>query len=83
MTGVYLLRVEQRVRVRRAGGGSHRAPSESVKGTLGTIAPQQTDDWAGTLLELPSDTIVTYYVTIDGGNTELLAADWLEPAPSE
>ncbi len=80
MAGLYILQVNQRVRIRRTGGGSFRAPSESAKGSMGAIAPQQTDDWAGTLLEMEPDAMVTYYVTIDGGSTELIAADWLEPA---
>ncbi len=83
MAGLYTYDVKQRVRVKGAGGSNHRPPPESAKGALGTIAPQQTDDWAGTKLELPADTIVTYYVEIDGGITELIAIDWLEPVRLE
>jgi hypothetical protein len=80
MAGVYNFQVNQRVRIKTASESNHKPPTESVKGALGTIAPQMTDDWAGTLLELEPGTIVTYYVVIDGGTTELIAADWLEPA---
>ena len=80
MAGVYNFQVNQRVRIKMASESNHKPPSESVKGALCTIAPQMTDDWAGTLLELDSGTIVTYYVVIDGGATELIAADWLERA---
>ena len=80
MAGVYNFQVNQRVRIKTASESNHKPPTESVKGALGTIAPQMTDDWAGTLLELDSGTIVTYYVVIDGGATELIAADWLERA---
>ena len=81
MAGLYTFDVNQRVRIKQAGGSGHRPPPESAKGGFGTIAPQQTDDWAGTKLEFPPDTIVTYYVTIDRGITELIATDWLERAP--
>jgi len=80
MAGVYNFQVNQRVRIKTASESNHKPPAESVKGALGTIAPQMTDDWAGTLLELDSGTIVTYYVVIDGGTIELIAADWLERA---
>ncbi len=80
MAGVYTFQVNQRVRIKTASESNNRPPTESAKGALGTIAPQMTDDWAGTLLELEPGTIVTYYVVIDGGTTELIAADWLEPA---
>jgi hypothetical protein len=80
MAGLYTYEVNQRVRIKPDGGSGHRPPSESAKGGLGTIAPQQTDDWAGTKLEFEPNTIVTYYVSIDGGITELIATDWLEPA---
>ena len=68
MAGLYTFDVNQRVRIKQAGGSGHRPPPESAKGGFGTIAPQQTDDWAGTKLEFPPDTIVTYYVTIDRRN---------------
>ena len=80
MAGIYNFQVNQRVRIKTASESNHKPPTESVKGALGTIAPQMTDDWAGTLLELDSGTIVTYYVVIDGGTIELIAADWLDLA---
>ena len=58
-------------------------PSESSRGTLGTIAPQMTDDWSGTKLELDSSIPNVYYVTLDNGATELIAEDWLDLASNE
>ena len=81
MAGDYTFKVNQRVRIKTANTSSNRPPTESAKGALGTSAPQMTDDWAGTLLEMEPGTVVTYYVAIDGGTTELIAADWLESAP--
>ncbi len=83
MTLPYRFHVDQRVRIRRRGGGKHRQPTESARGALGTIAPQMTDDWSGTKLELAAGIPNVYYVTLDGGITELVAEDWLEPAPDE
>ncbi len=83
MTLPYRFRVDQRVRVRSRGGGRHRPPPESVRGMLGTIAPQMTDDWSDTKLALQPGTPNVYYVTLDGGITELIAEDWLEQAPAE
>ena len=83
MTLPYRFTVDERVRVRRAGGGRHRPPPESVRGMSGTIAPQMTDDWAGTKLELAPGVPNVYYVALDGGATELIAEDWLEAAPEE
>ena len=83
MTLPYQFQVDQRVRIRRRGGGKHRQPSESSRGTLGTIAPQMTDDWSGTKLELESGIPNVYYVVLDSGATELIAEDWLEPASNE
>ena len=83
MTLPYRFQVAQRVRIRSRGGGNHRQPSESARGTLGTIAPQMTDDWSGTKLELEANFPNVYYVALDGGITELIAEDWLEPAPNE
>ena len=83
MTLPYHFQVDQRVRIRRRGGGKHRAPSESSRGTLGTIAPQMTDDWSGTKLELEAGIPNVYYVTLDSGLTELIAEDWLESALAE
>lgn len=83
MAGPGNFTINQRVRIKQADGGIHRAPSDSAKGGLGTIAPQLTSDWAGTFLELEPGTPWTYYVTIDGGVTELISEDWLEPAPNE
>ena len=54
MAGLYTFDVNQRVRIKQAGGSGHRPPPESAKGGFGTIAPQQTDDWAGTKLEFPA-----------------------------
>lgn len=78
MAGIYSFNVDQRVRIKTTSESKNRPPPESAKGSLGTIAPQMTDDWAGTLLEFEVGTVVTYYVAIDGGATELIAADWLE-----
>ena len=83
MTLPYQFHVDQRVRIRRRDGGKHRQPSESSRGTLGTIAPQMTDDWSGTKLELESGIPNVYYVVLDSGATELIAEDWLEPASNE
>ena len=80
MVSPYRFEVDQRVRVRRRGGGNYRQPSESYRGALGTIAPQMTDDWTGTKLELESGIPNIYYVTMDTGTIELIAEDWLEPA---
>ncbi len=82
MAVMYNYSVNQRVRVKTSDGGKYRAPSDSVKGALGIIAPQLAADWSGTRLALEADTLYTYYVTIDGGNTELICEDWLEPAPN-
>ena len=83
MTLPYQFHVDQRVRIRRRDGGKHRQPSESSRGILGTIAPQMTDDWSGTKLELESGIPNVYYVVLDSGATELIAEDWLEPASNE
>ena len=80
MTLPYRFAVAQRVRVKTRHGGKHRPPPESARGALGTIAPQQTDDWSGTKLELPAGLPNVYYVSLDSGQTELIAEDWLEPA---
>ena len=82
MVTPYRFNVDQRVTIRTRGGGNHRQPSESARGTLGNISPQMTDDWSGTKLELESGIPNVYYVTLDGGTIELIAEDWLEPAPS-
>ena len=81
MVTPYIFVVDQRVRIRSRGGGKHRQPSESSRGTLGSIAPQMTDDWTGTKLELDAGIPNVYYVVLDSGLTELIAEDWLEPAP--
>ena len=80
MVTPYRFAIDQRVRIRRSGGGAHRQPPESTRGLLGTIAPQMTDDWTGTTLELEAGTPNVYYVVLDSGTIELLAEDWLEPA---
>ena len=83
MVSPYRFQVNQRVQVRRRGGGNHRQPSESARGMLGVIAPQMTDDWSGTKLELEAGIPNIYYVTLDSGTTEIIAEDWLETAPSD
>ena len=83
MTLPYQFQVDQRVRIRGRGGGNYRQPSESSRGTLGTIAPQMTDDWSGTKLELDSSIPNVYYVTLYNGATELIAEDWLDLASNE
>ena len=83
MVSPYRFRVDQRVIIRTRGGGKHRQPSESSLGALGVIAPQMTDDWTGTKLELEAGIPNVYYVTLDTGNTELVAEDWLEQAPAD
>ncbi len=82
MTLPYRFQVNQRVQVRARGGGKHRPPPESARGALGAIAPQMTDDWSGTKLELEAGTPNVYYVLLDGGTIELIAEDWLEQAPA-
>lgn len=83
MVSPYRFEVDARVAILRRGGGAHRQPSESARGTLGVIAPQMTDDWTGTTLELESGIPNVYYVTLDSGATELIAEDWLELAPAD
>ena len=83
MTLPYRFHVDQRVRIRSRGGGKHRQPSESSRGALGVIAPQMTDDWSGTKLELEAGIPNVYYVVLDSGATELIAEDWLETAPAD
>ena len=83
MVSPYRFQVDQRVRVRRRGGGRHRQPPPGIRGALGTIAPQMTDDWSDTTLALEPGIPNVYYVTLDVGATELIAEDWLEPAPGE
>ncbi len=83
MVSPYRFDVAQRVHVRRSGGGKHRPPPESARGALGVIAPQMTDDWSGTKLELEQGIPNVYYVTLDSGSTELIAEDWLETAPAD
>ncbi len=83
MVTPYRFQVDQRVRIRARGGGRHRQPPESIRGTLGVIAPQMTDDWTGTKLELEAGTPNVYYVALDTGITELIAEDWLEDAPAD
>ena len=78
MVSPYRFHVDQRVQIRRRGGGRHRQPPESIRGALGVIAPQMTDDWSGTKLELEAGIPNVYYVTLDNGDTELIAEDWLE-----
>ena len=82
MVSPYRFQVNQRVRIRNRGGGNHRQPSESSRDTLGTIAPQMTDDWAGTKLELEAGIPNVYYVILDSGTIEIIAEDWLEQAQS-
>ncbi len=83
MVSPYRFEVDQRVRIRIRGGGKHRQPSESSRGALGVIAPQMTDDWTGTKLELESGIPNVYYVALDSGTIELVAEDWLEVAPAD
>ena len=83
MVSPYRFQVDQRVRIRTRGGGRHRQPPESIRGGLGVIAPQMTDDWTGTKLELEPGTPNVYYVVLDSGVTELIAEDWLEDAPAD
>ena len=83
MVSPYRFEVEDRVQILRRGGGKHRQPPESSRGELGVIAPQMTDDWTGTKLELEPGIPNVYYVNLDNGTTELIAEDWLEPAPSD
>ena len=83
MVTPYRFQVDQRVRIRQRGGGNHRQPSESSKGALGVIAPQMTDDWTGTKLELEAGIPNVYYVVLDSGTIELVAEDWLESAPGD
>ena len=80
MAGSFRFDVNQRVRIKIADGGAFWPPTESAKGGLGTIVPQLTQDWAGTRLELEPGAPRTYYVSIDGGSTELIAEGWLDPA---
>ena len=79
----YKFTENQRVRVKTSNSGTHRVPSDKAKGALGTIAPQLMNDWSGTQLALEPGTPQTYYVTVDGGATEIIAEDWLEPAADE
>ena len=81
MVRPYKYAIDQRVRVKTASGGSHRPPPENAKGAIGSIAPQLTQDWTGTPVAVDPGMPDTYYVTIDGGETELISEEWLEPAP--
>jgi hypothetical protein len=83
MVSPYRFRVDQRVSIRLRGGGKHRQPLESTRGMLGVIAPQMTDDWTGTKLELEAGIPNVYYVALDSGAMELIAEDWLEIAPAD
>ena len=83
MVSPYRFAVLQRIQIRIRGGGNHRQPPESSRGALGVIAPQMTDDWTGTKLELEAGIPNVYYVTLDNGSTEIVAEDWLEPAPAD
>ena len=83
MAEIYNYSVKQRVRIKTSDGGKYRPPPDSAKGALGIISPQLTADWSGTRLALEPGALHTYYVTIDGGATELICEDWLEPAPNE
>ena len=83
MVSPYRFEVDQRVQVRSRGGGRHRQPTDSIRGMLGVIAPQMTDDWSDTKLALEPGIPNVYYVTLDGGATELIAEDWLELAPHD
>ena len=83
MAQLYNYSVDQRVRIRTTEGGKYRPPPDSVKGALGTIAPQLAADWTGTRLAQEPGALYPYYVTIDEGTTELICEDWLEPAPRE
>ena len=83
MVSPYRFQVDQRVVVRRRGGGKHRQPADSTKGALGVIAPQMTDDWSDTKIALEPGIPNVYYVTLDSGTTELIAEDWLESAPAD
>ena len=83
MAGIYNYSVNQRVRIKASDGGGFRPPPDSAKGALGIIAPQLAADWTGTRLAQEPGDLYTYYVTIDGGDTELICEDWLEPAPNE
>ena len=80
MPNSYVYDINQRVRIKSAGGGGFWPPSEKAKGGLGTILPQLTQDWAGTRLELEPGVPRTYYVTVDGGTTELISEEWLDAA---
>ena len=79
----HIYKVDQRVQIKDRDGGLFRPPSEGAKGSLGVIAPQLFQDWAGTFLELEPDVPPEYYVTIDNGPTETISEDWLEPAPAD
>ena len=83
MVSPYRFAVDQRVQIRMRGGGNHRPPAESSRGMLGVIAPQMTDDWTGTKLELDQGIPNVYYVVLDSGTTEIIAEDWLEYAPAD
>ena len=84
MASPYAFDIDQRVRIKIADGGNFRPPSENAKGKLGTIVPQLTADWSGTLLEHEAGTPRTYYVIVDGGTTELISEEWLVGAgPNE
>ena len=83
MVSPYRFQVDQRISIRLRGGGQHRQPLESSRGMLGVIAPQMTDDWTGTKLELESGIPNVYYVALDSGPMELIAEDWLEIAPAD
>ncbi len=70
--------VNQRVRVKTS-NGSQQTPSESARGAEGKIVEQLMDDWAGTRLALEDGETRLLYVELDGGSTEAISVDWLEP----
>ena len=68
--------VGQRVFIKPT-NGSHRPPSSEAKGSYGTIAPQCTADWLIQSQSPYAEKDRTYYVTIEGGATELMGEEWL------
>ena len=70
--------INQRVRVKTT-NGSQQKPPESTRGTEGKIAEQLMGDWAGTRLALEPGETRLLYVEFEGGTTEAISEDWLEP----
>lgn len=74
---VWKYSINQRVRIKTQGGSGHEPP-DSMKGALGTIAPQSMSNWLETSESIEVESPPSYYVELEGGSTELISEDWIE-----